>query len=422
MVPECKLKIFIIMNIVYLNNYYYLRGGSEKVLFDEMNMLKNAGHQVGVYARDHKQNEPAEYADCFPSQMETERLQVSPDALRVVRNIVYSEEARNGIRQLISRFVPDIAHAHNIYGRLSVSVLDALHEAGVPIVMTLHDYKILCPSYRMIIGERICEECKGGRYYRSVVNRCHKESFAASGVYALESWFNHKLRKYDSIRYFISPSRFLRKKCIEFGWDAEKIVYLPNFIDTQTIEAATQPGEYLLYLGRLSREKGVKTLLKALAEIKKDVPLFVVGDGPERADLEKYAAERGLNVRFAGHLGGEALRNSLAKAKAVVMPSEWYENAPLSLLESFAYGKPIIGSRIGGIPEMIDEGVNGFLFEPGNVAELTERIEQLLGMHDDDILAMGLSAREKVAREFSPKRHYAGLVEIYSQAMGRPCA
>jgi len=315
-----------------------------------------------------------------------------------------------------------MAHAHNIYGRLSTSVLDELHPQGIPTIMTLHDLKPICPSYLMLSKGLICEQCKGGRYHRAVINKCHKGSYATSAVHALESWMNHALKKYDSVRCFVAPSRFLRDKCIEFGWAAEKIVYLPNFTDTQTIRSSTQPGSYLLYLGRLSHEKGVKTVLSTLAELMGNIPLVVIGDGPERANLEKLADERHLNVRSTGYLSGAALQDSLAWAKAVAMPSKWYENAPISLLESSAYGKPVIGAHISGIPEIIDDGGNGFLFEPGNVAELTLKIQCLTGMRDDALKAMGVAAREKVEREFSLGRHYTGLLEIYSNVLGKPCA
>lgn len=393
-----------------------MRGGSEKVLFDEMKMLKDHGHNAVVFARDHEQNEQAEYAECFPPKMETERLKVSLDALRIVRNLIYSEEARNGIRQVISKFVPDIAHAHNIYGRLSVSVLDALNDAGVPTVMTLHDYKIICPSYRMIVGDRVCEECKGGQYYRAVVNSCHKGSFAASAVYALESYFTDLLGKYRrNLKFLISPSEFLRNKVIDFGWDEEHVRYVPNFVHLDKFIPNYQSSDYLLYLGRLSEEKGIVTLIKAFSSIRSNtIKLLIVGDGPLRDTLEQRSSSDG-RIQFTGYLSGEALATATRNARAVVVPSEWYENAPISILEALAYGKPVIGAAIGGIPEMIEDGVNGYLFTSGSQSELRSALEKIIALPGSQIADMGRAAREKVERNFSPARHYQMLFDIYHE-------
>jgi glycosyltransferase involved in cell wall biosynthesis len=404
------------MRVLFLNNFFYLRGGSEKVLFDEMKMLKDHGHSADVFARDHEQNEKAEYADYFPPKMETDRLKISPDALRVVRNLVYSKEAQNGIRQVINRFVPDIAHAHNIYGRLSVSILDALSDAGIPTVMTLHDYKIICPSYRMIVGDRICEECKGGRYYHAVVNRCHKGSFAASAVYAFESYFTDLLGKYRrNLKFLISPSEFLRRKVIDFGWDEDQVRYVPNFVHLDEFIPNYQPSDYLLYLGRLSEEKGIVTLINAFSNIRSNtIKLLIVGDGPLRGALEQRSSSDG-RIQFTGYLSGDALANATRNARAVVVPSEWYENAPISILEALAYGKPVIGASIGGIPEMVEDGANGYLFTSGSQSELQGALDKLISLPASRIADMGKAGREKAERYFSPVRHYRLLLDIYQE-------
>jgi len=401
------------MKILFLNNFFYLRGGSERVLFDEMRLLREAGHEVAIYARGHEKNELAEFAEYFPPPFDTENLGLSLQAVQSVKELVYSNASRRGLRKVIASFRPDIAHAHNIYGRLSFSVIDELKAAGVPVVMTLHDLKLLCPSYLMLNAGKVCERCKGQRYYNAVLTRCHKGSYPASFVYALESWINHFSGKYASVNSFISPSRFLRDKCMEYGLDGRKIECIPNFIDCSRIPDKSGGGEYLLYIGRLSREKGVGTLLQAYSRLDKPVPLKIVGEGPEREALESEARRSGLEVTFTGYLSGEKLTDALSRARVVVMPSECYENAPLSILEAFAAGKPVIGSRIGGIPEMVDHAVNGFLFESGNVTDLAKTLGKFIALSETEIAALGRAARSKVEEMFTAERHAEQLLDLY---------
>jgi glycosyltransferase involved in cell wall biosynthesis len=403
------------VKILFINNFYYLRGGSEKVLFEEMRLLREAGHETAVFSRSNDKNEPSQFAEFFPPPLDTERVGISLASLYTAKELVYSNAARRGVREVIKRFRPDMAHAHNIYGRLTMSVLDELKSVGVPVVMTLHDLKPLCPSYLMLRNGVVCERCKGKKFHNAVLTRCHKGSYPASFVYALESWINHSLGKYCSVRRFITPSRFLMDKCLEYGWDSGKLAYIANFIDRSQMRECRAGGEYLLYIGRLSREKGVGTLLKAYSCLERPIPLVIVGEGPEREALQKDAQAARLQVTFTGYLSGEALAGTLNGAKGIVMPSEWYENAPLSLLEAFAAGKPVIGARIGGIPEMIDEGVTGFLFEPGNADDLAAMMRRFMMLSPEIIARMGRSARSKVEESFTEKRHMEDLLKLYRE-------
>jgi glycosyltransferase involved in cell wall biosynthesis len=410
------------VRVLFLNNYNYLRGGAERVLFEEMRMLKEAGHEVAVFSRVYPQNEPSAYDRSFPPDMDTGNFSVSLNALRTAKELIYSWTAKAGVREVILDFKPDVAHAHNIYGRLTVSILDELEARGIPTVLTMHDLKLLCPSYLMLNHGVVCEKCRGNRFYQAVLTKCHKNSYAASAVYAIESWINYALSKYDSVKIFISPSRFLRNKMIEYGWSRERIVHVPNLANASMENTTMQVGNYNLYFGRLSREKGVRTLLKAYKELKGDIPLVVVGDGPEKTDLQKVASDLGLPVIFTGYLSGQTLHDTIGCARSIVMSSECYENAPLSILEAFAHGKPVIGARIGGIPEMIDDGVNGLLFEPGNVDDLSEKLSLMADKTNEDLTRMGRAAREKVKREYSVEAHYKILIEVYSKAVGMTCA
>ncbi len=406
------------MRVLFLNNFYYLRGGSERVLFEEMRMLREGGHDVAVYSRRHEKNEPSEFSRFFPAAMDTERLGVSFRALRTAGELIYSRPSRLGLREVIRRFQPDVAHAHNIYGRLSTSVLDELQAQQVPTVLTLHDFKYICPSYLLLNHGTVCERCKGSRFHNAVLTKCHKDSYLASALYTLETLFNHAFGKYKSVKYFITPSNFLREKFVEFGGSPEKLVHIPNFIDMHGLTQSTGMSGYALYVGRLSREKGVRTLLQAWRGMRTSTHLLVVGDGPDRNELERMAKDNSLSVSFKGYLQGRDLETSLANARVVIVPSEWYENAPLSVLEAFSHGKPVIGAGIGGIPEMIESGVNGYLFEPGNAEDLRAKLELILGLPSERIEEMGASARKTVARQFSATAHYDQLMQVYARAQG----
>jgi glycosyltransferase involved in cell wall biosynthesis len=252
-----------------LNNFYYQRGGSEQVLFEEKRILEENGHQVLAFSQAQPNNEHSEYANYFPPY--TTNYENMPLLKRILSsiNIVYSRKAGRAFLRFLEESQPDLVHAHNIYGGLTTSVLDAARKKGVPTVMTLHDYKLICPSYLMLNRGKICEDCRGGKFKYCLFNRCHKESFQASLVYCLESYFNKWLGKYDKIAYLICPSRFLFQKLCESGFDKNRLVYIPNYVDVRRFKPQFGRGAYLLYAGRLSREKGVLTLLKAVKRIRR---------------------------------------------------------------------------------------------------------------------------------------------------------
>jgi len=403
------------MKIVIANNFYYLRGGSERVLFEEKRILEENGHQVFVFSQAHPNNEHSEYANYFPPY--TTNYENMPLLKRVLSsiNIVYSRKVGRAFLRFLEESKPDLVHAHIIYGGLTTSILDAAAGKDVPVVMTLHDYKLICPSYIMLNRGKICEDCKGRRFYYCLLNRCHKESLQSSFVYCLESYLNKWLLKYDRIRYLICPSHFSLKKHAENGIPEEKLVYIPNFVNFVDYEANYQKGDYVLFVGRLSKEKGIPTLLEAAKRL--HMPIKIVGDGPMGVELESYVTQNTIkNIVFEGYKSGEELRKLYQDAAFLVMPSECYENAPMTILEAFAYGKPVIGSRIGGIPEVIESNQTGMLFEAGNTDELRECIETLWS-NNSLILEMGHAARSKVETEFSPQVHYKKLVKIYEDAL-----
>ncbi|MDA8133617.1 MAG: glycosyltransferase family 4 protein, partial [Desulfobacteraceae bacterium] len=220
-----------------------------------------------------------------------------------------------------------------------------------------------------------------------------------------------------NISFFISPSRFLKSKLMEFGYPENKIVYIPNYIESEKFLPRYEGEDYLVYIGRLSAEKGISTLLKAFKTLKAEsTRLLIAGDGPMRAELETMAGQDS-RVRFMGYLSGQALSDVTRNARAVVIPSEWYENAPISVLEAFAFGKPVIGARIGGIPEMVDEYKNGLLFESGQDEDLAEKLNEFLRYPKKTVAEMGRAGRKKAEAEYSRELHYEKLVQTYGDAM-----
>jgi glycosyltransferase involved in cell wall biosynthesis len=406
------------MRVLYLNNYYYIRGGSERVFFGEMELMKRNGHKVAGFARSHPADQPSDYGYLFPPNIVTAETRLSWDAIRATKEIFYSRSARFGVEQVLSKFKPNIAHVHNIYGRLSTSILDVLSERNVPTVMTLHDYKLVCPSYLFLHQGHICEDCKGGRFHMAVRNCCHKQSCVASAIVAIESFINDILDNYrKNIRLFISPSFFLRNKLIEYGWPADQIKYVPNFLDLSKFEPKFIPGNFFLYLGRLSKEKGLATLICSFLELKNSkAHMVIAGDGPIRVNLEKLVGSD-TRIHFTGHLSSDALRDLTRNALSVVIPSEYYENAPISVIEALAYGKPVIGAAIGGIPEMVKDGVNGFLFQSGDKKTLTQILYRVLNLTSAQIADMGVAGREKVEQEYSSESHYHQLMRVYHDVL-----
>ena len=394
------------------NNYYYIRGGAERVLFEEKRILEANGHHVPVFSQTHPNNEYSEYSDCFPPLTDWRNgslLRKVPTAL----SIMYDRRAGRSFLRFLEKSESDIVHAHNIYGGLTTSILDEAQRERVPVVMTLHDYKLICPSYLTLNRGKVCEDCRGGRFIYCLLNRCHKESFVASSIYCAESYLNKWLGKYDSIRYLICPSLFSLRKHAENGISEDRLVHIPNFVNAAEHEPSYQEGIYALFVGRLSSEKGILTLLKAANKL--DVPVKIVGDGPLRAEYESFVRNNSMfHVTFEGYKSGDNLKRLYRNAAFVVIPSECYENAPMTILEAYSYGKSVIGSRIGGIPEMIEQGRTGLLFEPGNVDELVECIHALFS-NKPLASEMGRAARGKAEREFSAEVHYKQLMEVYTR-------
>lgn len=400
--------------LLTVNNYHYLRGGSETVFFQEADLLRESGWDVAAFSMDHPQNLPSEWSEYFIDELEIGNIRGAKDKLIGAAKSIYSFEAKSKIKQMMARFQPDICHAHNIYHHISPAILPVVRQQGVPVVITLHDLKIACPTHSMMNHKGVCEECKGGKNYRALVNRCAKGSAMISGVVMMESYVHKLLQSYrNNVDRFVVPSQFYLDKFVEWGWERERFVHIPNFVSTEGKLPAYGEGDYYFYFGRLTDQKGVDTFVQAAAEA--GVKAKIAGEGPEMARLEALATKLSADVEFLGYLTGDALVDAIRGAKAVVQPSKGYENAPMSLMEAYMYGKPVIGSRIGGIPELIREAETGYSFTPGNADDLAGKLREMEAHSMDDVGQMGRVAREWIERDFNAATHLAALQALYAE-------
>jgi glycosyltransferase involved in cell wall biosynthesis len=407
------------VRVIAVNKFYYHRGGAETVMFDEMRMLRANGHDVVPFAMRHPSNYPTPYERYFVSNVELREVNggITGKAAAAAR-ILWSREAARNVRKLVDDAAPDIAHVHNVYHQLSPSVLRALNDAGVPVVMSLHDYKLVCPAYTLYANDAICERCAGGRFYNALLQGCVKNSRAKSALCTVEAYAHRALGAYRvNVKLYVAPSRFLAAKVVELGLDPRRIDHVPNSVETAGVPVAETDGGYVLFAGRLERVKGVRTLLEAFRGLAhRGTALRIAGDGEDRAWLEAYCSRHGLDsVRFLGHLPHDRVAEEIDGAAFVVVPSEWYENAPLSVLEAAARGKAVVVSGLGGLPELVIPGETGVVFEAGNASELRAAMDQLLA---DPAFTreMGRKARAFMEETFSPQRHYEQLMSAYARA------
>lgn len=399
--------------LLSINNYFYRRGGAEVVFLEQNRMFEEQGWNVVPFAMHHPKNLPSPWSDYFVDEIEFGENYSTLEKLWRVPKVIYSLEARRKLNALLAKTRPQIAHAHNVYHHISPSIFSMLKRQHIPTLLTLHDLKIACPAYKMLTHDGICERCKDGGLHQIMVNRCIKNSLALSGMVWLESMTHRLLHCYsDNIDKFITPSRFYLEKLVQWGWDRKRFVHIPNFVDVDAHQPQFTSGKAFLYFGRLGPEKGIATLIKAAAQA--HVALCIVGSGPEEEALKQLASASAAQVDFMGYKSGPALHQIIAQARAVVLPSEWYENAPMSMLEAYALGKPVIGAAIGGIPELIREEETGVSFESGNVEALAFALRRFADMPDWQLIEMGQRARAWMETDYTVNHYMERLLDVYS--------
>jgi glycosyltransferase involved in cell wall biosynthesis len=404
------------MTLLLVNKYHFIKGGAERYYLDLGKRLSARGDRVVYLSMQHPENVPAGEGDAFVEGVDYRARMGVFSRLRHALRSIYNGEAARAAHGIVRRSRPRIAHLHNVYHQLSPSVIRALDADGIPVVQTLHDYKLICPAYLLMTQGEVCERCRGGRYFETYRHRCLLDSKGASFVAMAEAYLHRWLRTYEKVRTFICPSRFMMEKVASFGIDPKRLVHLPYFLPIDRYQPGQRGAPYYVYAGRLSREKGMATLLEAHARLPRSrIPLRVLGDGPMRGVLETRKEELGLDdVTFEGYQKAEDLNAIIGGALFAAVPSEWYENYPFAILEAFALGRPVLGTRIGGIPELVRDGETGLTASPGDPNDLAEGIAKL--MRDPAKAdSMGRAARSWVAAELAPGPHIERLDAIYRE-------
>lgn len=395
-------------SVLNIGHFYHVKGGSDRYMLSLERLLSQNGHSVVPYASNHPANITTPWDRYFPSGIDTRK-----PSLKSSPRYVFSVEARQKLKMLLSETQIDVAHLHIYYGQLTASILDPIRAAGIPIVQTLHDYKLTCATYNHLSNGRICEACNGGHFWHAIPRSCKDGSIVRTLASVLESYVSRLYGSVRLVQHFIAPSRFMKALVVKHRVvPPKRVSVIHNFVWPQG-EPPADIGEYLLYFGRLSHEKGLTTLLDAVGGL--STPVYLVGEGPQRAELQIVAGRRhATNIKFLGFQSADSLQRLIRNSACVIVPSEGFENCPMSILESMAFSRPVIASRIGGIPELVRHGDNGLLFEPGNAKELRDAVQWALG-HKRSLREMSLRARERAEQEFSPEIHYRKLRAVYDE-------
>lgn len=403
------------MKILMCNTFHYLRGGADRCFLDMIALLEAQGHEVIPFCMHHQKNLPSPYESYFVTEVDFPSLLSGSGIggkLKVLERVVYSREAKRQIERLIEDTKPDIAHVHGIAHELSPSILPAIKQAGIPIVQTLHDYKLVCPNTNFVTQNRVCEACFGRRYYNVVRHRCKRNSLPASVLAGVEMYTHKAMQIYEkNVDTFISPSRFLKEKVAQHGIE-NQIVNIPNFLHLDRYVPNFEGENYFIFFGRLVETKGVRTLLEAMRQVK-GADLYIAGTGELMPELKAYKEMHQLDhVHFLGFLSQDKLMPLLKNARFAVVPSEWYENYSMAILESMASGTPVVGAKIGGIPELVIEGETGVLFESGNANQLAQRINELLA-EPEKTAVFAKNSRRFVEETNNPDRFYRSTMALY---------
>ena len=395
------------MKILLVNKFHYLRGGSEKYYFELANLLKSKGHTVAFFSMKHPENITTGDKEYF-----VDEIDMNTGSKLKAFDVIYSGTNKKLMTKALDEFKPDIVHINNFQRQLSASIIDAIKEKNIPIVMTAHDLNPICPASIMLYDGKICEDCLTKGYTECIKKKCIKDSTLKSvlGCFEKKYYDAHKIfRKIDCI---ISPSEFSKKQFAKGRLNCNEIKVLHNFVnESEHKEYVT--GDYAFYFGRLSKEKGIINLIKAINQID-DAKLLIAGDGPERENIENYIKEHNLDeqITLLGYQSQDNIREYIRNSRFVVVPSICYENCPYSILETLEIGKPVIGSRIGGIPELISDNVNGYLYDFGSVSQLKDKMQQLFA-DDEKIKEFSKNSRILFEKNYSPNEYYNSLIKIY---------
>jgi glycosyltransferase involved in cell wall biosynthesis len=402
------------MKVLQINKYFYPKGGSETVFFNTIQLLEQHGHTVVPFSMKDPKNRKSAYDAYFADYIEPAQSGLRTK-IRQFTSFFYNRKAAAKLDRLIRDEKPDIAHIHLLFNSLSVSILPVLKKHRIPVVMTAHDHRLICPAYLFLDGKgRICERCRTGHYYHCLIRRCSRGKLLNSLMLALDSYFRKYIFPVDKyVDRFVFVGRFAYEKHTAFSAKYRgKSVVLHNFTLIPP-KAASEKEDYLLYLGRISEEKGIPALMKAMESFP-GVKLKIAGTGPL---LESLKRQNRPDIEFTGFISGKKLYDCIRKARFIIVPSECYENNTLVIIEAYTLGTPAIGSRIGGIPEFIQDGVNGFLFEPFSAGQMKQTIQKALELSSGAYADMCSRAHDFAAENFTEEAYCRKLTALYNDVI-----
>lgn len=406
------------MKVILAHKFLHMMGGTEVYFQNLAKILNDHGSETIPYAVQDKRNPENDFEQYFPRSLDFRDQSTAYKIYnfdRIIGRTFYSFESKRKIAALIDDHNPDIAHLQCIENHISPSIIDELHSRKIPIVQSVNTYKHVCAAYRLYRTDvnEICEKCIGGNHYHALLNRCVKGSLAGSALGMLEMYLHQSWMKiYHKVDKFIVPNAFMANKMIEGGYPEEKIVKMRNPFEVSGITPTFKEGNYFLYFGRIEPEKGVFNLVKAMKQLSKH-RLVVVGEGSDLNKCMDWSKQHKLkNIEFTGPKWGEELAPYLQNCSAVVVPSLWHEPSPYVIYQALAQGKPVIGSRVGGIPDLITEET-GRLFNPEDIDDLAAQL-QCVGESKSDAVSMGKAARAWAEQELSPSTYYERLMNVYT--------
>ena len=399
------------MRILLVNKFHYLRGGSEKYYFELAQLLKSKGHTVGFFSMKHEENITTGDAEYF-----VEEIDLNTGSKLKALDVIYSQENKRLMAKALEEFKPDIVHINNFQRQLSASIIDAIKEKNIPIVMTAHDLNPICPASIMLYNGEVCDDCITKGYTQCIKKKCVKGSTLKSTLGVMEKKYYDIHKVFRKIDCIISPSEFIKNQLVNGKLKYSEIVTLHNFVNESERNEYVL-GDYAFYLGRLSKEKGILNLIEAIGYIP-NAKLLIAGDGPEREKIEAYISEHKLDGRITllGYQNQDSIHKYITNSRFVVIPSICNENCPYSVLEAMEIGKPIVASRIGGIPELIADGENGYLYKADDINELKEKLMLMLD-NDDKVNRFAQKSRELYESYYSPDSYYNELIKIYNKVM-----
>ena len=402
------------MKILLVNKFHYLKGGSEKYYFDLAKLLKEHGHEVAFFSMKDEKNIKTDCKEYF-----VENSDMNSKNVFKALDVIYSKKNKKAMEEALDDFKPDIVHLNNFQRQLSASIIKPIKKRNIPIVFTAHDLQAICPAIVMLDSEKnICDKCINGKYFNCIKKKCVKNSSLKSLLGAIEGkYYRYKNIYSKQINKIITPSEFYKTKLVEDGISPEKIEALHNFIDIDDYNVKIEDEGYALYYGRIIKEKGVLNLIKAFKNIENH-KLYIAGDGPDIENVKKYIKNNELDekIKLLGFLNSDQVKDYVRKARFIVVPSVWYENCPYSVLETLAMGKPIIGSNLGGIPELVKNNETGLIYKYDNINELTDKMKELLE-NKSKAEELGNTAKKTAKENFSKEAYYNKIIKIYEGVM-----